>query len=384
MAGRRKQRSAGRRFAALARALAAVLVVGGVLAWVLSRLLTDRFVWSQPVWWVPSPVLLGPLWIAGVCGLVRWASRARRVGRGRVGVARRVGDRRGWAARVVGAAAVLTLLVVLFGEMGLHRVLVGRAGAGEGERVRLVFWNQAGHRAGDLGPVFVPLEPTVLVLANRHSDSSTGEVARAFAETGPVHAAVGWPFDVFSRLPVRRWASTSLGLEGRSRAANDASQRDSGWAAWYELETAGGTLVVWAIDLPSDPRAHRVPLAREAGRTLASWSGAVRVREGDGYRYEKMDRTGFPAPDVVVGDFNIPRGSASLGVLLEEAGAAGMRDAFDVAGFGWRRTWPREWPVWAIDHCFVGEGVRARSFETRDPGVGGHRVLVVECARDGR
>lgn len=350
-------------------------------AWIAGRAFSDRFGWSQPVSWIPPAVLAAPVWAAVV--VTGWRARRRRRRERATG---RVPARSIVGSIVLGAGVLfagVSLAHLLCVELGLHRLARRAPTAGE-VSIRLVFWNQAGHRAGDLGPVFVPLEPTVLVLANRHSDSSTGEVARAFAETGPVHAAVGWPFDVFSRLPVRRWASTSLGLEGRSRAANDSSQRDSGWAAWYELETAGGTLVVWAIDLPSDPRAHRVPLAREAGRTLASWSGAVRVREDDGYRYEKAERPGFPVPDVVVGDFNIPRGSASLGVFLEEAGAAGMRDAFDAAGSGWRRTWPREWPVWAIDHCFVGEGVRARSFETRDPGVGGHRVLVVECARDGR
>ena len=374
-----RQQSAGRRIAALARALVAGLVVGGVLAWALSRLLTDRFAWSQPVWWVPSPVLLGPLWIAGVRNLIGWLRAGRRARRLGTHAARRRDVCRVWVAPTISVTAVASVVMVVFGELGLHRVLRGRGSAAGGEvPIRLVFWNQAGHRAGDLGPVLVPRDPTVLVLANRHSDSSTGELAEAFLANGPVHPAVGWPFDVFSRLPVLRWASTSLGLEGRSRAANDASQRDCGWAAWYELETAGGTLVVWAIDLPSDPRAHRVPLAREAGRTLASWSGAVRVREDDGYRYEKAERAGFPAPDVVVGDFNIPRGSASLGVFLEEAGAAGMRDAFEVAGFGWQRTWPREWPVWAIDHCFVAGDVEVGSWSAANPGIGGHRAIVVD------
>jgi len=378
MAERKRQHGAGWWAAAVARAVVVLVVVGGALAWVIGRVVTDRFAWSQPVWWVPAPVLLGPLWVAGVWGAVRWVRgvrRSRRFGRRAA-----CGARRGWTGAVVVAAGAVSVMLVAFGELGMHRALIGR-GSGSAqheEPVRLVFWNQAGHGVGDLGPVFVPREPTVLVLANRHSESSTGELARAFAASGPVHPAVGWPFDVFSRLPVRRWASTSLGLEGRSRAGDDSSQRDSGWAAWYELETAGGTLVVWAVDLPSDPRAHRMPLAREAGRSIAAWRGAVRVREGDGYRYETGDAPGFPAPDVIVGDFNIPRGSASLGVFLQEAGAGEMRSAFGEAGFGWERTWPRAWPVWAIDQCFVGAGVRAVGLGVEDLGVGGHRALVVE------
>jgi hypothetical protein len=275
--------------------------------------------------------------------------------------------------------------------LGLHRAATSwapalqpaivdpEAPAGPGGPVRIVFWNQASAIVGDVAPTFLASKPSIFVLANRHSGTATREVAQAFIDTGPAYAAVGWPFDLFGRLPVRRWASTSLGLEGRSRQRDGSMREDPGWAAFYELETPTGTLTVWVIDLPSDPRLGRMRLARGAGAAIASWQGAVRVVDPEeGQWTERAEALGFPAPDVIVGDFNIPRGSASLRAFLRAAGAAGMRDAFDEAGWGWKRTWPRELPVWALDQCFVGARVRALRFETINPEMGGHRGIVVE------
>jgi endonuclease/exonuclease/phosphatase (EEP) superfamily protein YafD len=56
----------------------------------------------------------------------------------------------------------------------------------------------------------------------------------------------------------------------------------------------------------------------------------------------------FPAPDLVAGDFNTPRGSGSLTILVGP-----MREAHTAAGFGPGNTWrtPADWsrrrvPAW--------------------------------------
>lgn len=361
------------------RALVLLVIVGSALAWLLSRVVTDRYAWSQPIWWVPTPVLLAPLWCAGVLHSLAWIGRRKRRRNNSASIPPRGGS---WRRAGVSGAAILSVAYVVFGEWHLHRAVLGPDGASRVAAVRVVFWNQAGHEAGEIAQGFLEQDPTVLVLANRHSSTSTGELARAFAETGRVYPAVSWPFDVFSRLPVRRWAGTSLGLDASSRAGDGSLRSDTGWAAWYELETEFGTLIVWAVDLPSDPRAHRMPLARQAGRAIAAWQGTVRVAKDDGYGYARATDVGFPAPDIIVGDFNIPRGSASLDVFLEEAGAGGLRNAFADAGYGPMGTWPRQLSVWAIDNCFVGNDVRAGSFTTRDPGVGTHRALVLDCIQE--
>ena len=359
-----------------------LLVFACALGWVVGRVFSDRYLWSQPVSWIPTPLLLAPVWLAGA-----WAWRRERKRRR---VARRRGGGRpvragaavlaGWAVWCVGAVGAAHLVLV---ELGLQRaVLEGRGGRGTGDALaRVLFWNQAGVEAGDITSRFLPLEPTLFVLANRHSDTRTRDIARAFIDTGEAHAAVGWPFDLFSREPIRRWASMSLGLEGRSRRGDGSMREDSGWAAWFEVETAAGPLTVWAIDMPSDPESARFPLARAAGEAIASWRGSARVIDEADDRDERPGGAaspGFPVPDVIVGDFNIPRGSVSLREFLRASGAGPMRNAFDEAGWGWARTWPRRAPVLGIDQCFVGERVRAVGFGAVDPGVGGHRGLVVE------
>lgn len=358
-------------------AVAAGTLVVGVCAaaWIIGRSFSDRYAWSQPVSWIPPILLALPVWAALVLAAGR--ERKRRVVARRRGVRARVQT---WGPAVRGLALV-TLSVVMawqtaFIELGLHRAGTPPAGPGA---LRLAFWNQSGREVGDITPVFMAMGPDLFVLANRHSDTRTRDIARAFIDTGEAHAAVGWPFDLFSRARIARWGSTSLALEGRSRGRNGDARVDPGWAAFYELETAGGPLTLWAIDLPSDPRIARFPLARRAGEAIASWTGVARLVEpGGGQRSERVTARGFPRPDVIVGDFNIPRGSASLAEFLRASGAGDMRDAFGVAGSGWERTWPRRWPLWAIDHCFVGPRVRAAHFETVDPGMGGHRGLIVE------
>ncbi|MDQ7012324.1 MAG: hypothetical protein Q9O74_00335 [Planctomycetota bacterium] len=372
-----------RRVIVFVRAVGVLALGVCAVAWIAGRVLSDRYAWSQPISWVPTPVLLVPVWVG--CGIGLW--RTCRLGARRRGAAESVRSRRvrlGVAAS--GLFAMLSVGHFVFVELGLHRAVLhsSSARAELDDPLRLVFWNQAGREAGEIAAGFLPLEPTFLVLANRHSGTRTRDLAQAFIDTGEAHAAVGWPFDLFSRMPVRRWASASLGLEGSSRTADGSSRADPGWAAWYEVKTPEGAIVIWAVDLPSDPDLARFPLARQAGAAIAAWQGSVRVIEVDGRRTERAARTGFPAPDLIVGDFNIPRRSASLGEFLRASGAGEMRSAFESAGFGWQRTWPRQQPVWAIDHCFVSPRVAVRRYTTYDPGTGGHRAIVIECDIDRR
>lgn len=357
-----------------------MLVVGVcAAAWLIGRVLSDRYAWTQPVSWIPTPVLVAPVWAAFGFGL--WRARGRRVRARRRGAAAPV---RSIGPTLWLAASGLLVLVsaghLAFVELGLQRVARGRGGSGGGggpPPLRLVFWNQAGRDVGDISQTFLAPDPTLFVLANRHTRTGTRDLAQTFLDSGEAQAAVGWPFDLFSRLPVERWASTSLGLGGKSRLVNGEKHDDPGWAAWYQVRTPGGPLVVWAIDLPSDPDTARAPLARRAGEAIRAWRGGVHIRRGEQRSTEPAPGVGFPTPDIVLGDFNIPRHSASLREFLRASGAGEMRNAFDVGGVGWQRTWPRTTPVWAIDQCFVGPRLEVGSYATFDPGFGGHRAIVV-------
>ena len=143
-----------------------VLVVG----YVVSRVVTDRFGWSQWVWWVP-----GMWWMVGVWGLwvasgvIGWVSIVRG---GRYG--KRVAVRR---VLLVGCVGVGVL--VLLGEQRWHRAVVGdhgisvdRSAEDRDETLRVVHWNIAASTV-DVG-AFVGLvdrmDADVVLIANARWD----------------------------------------------------------------------------------------------------------------------------------------------------------------------------------------------------------------------
>lgn len=334
----------------MAGALAWVLLV----IWLLGRVASDRFEWTQWSTWIPSVALLAPAWVLAL------AARAA------VG-----GKRRGWT---LAGALILGTAHLLVAELGVVRAVLTPKRSGPCARV--VYFNQSGREAVSLERAVLGLDPAILVLANRHSRTSTRDIAQAFIDTGEAHGVPGWPFDVFSRYPIVRWGGTDLGLDDPPSEAGD-DRYDPGWAHFYEFEAVGGHLVVWALDLPSDPDRGRWEMANRAGGTIAAWRGrAMRFDESGQKVFEDHD-SAFPAPDVIVGDLNIPRGSRSVGRLLDLAGVR-AREAFRACGWGWQATWPRERPVLAIDQCLTTEGVRPVRHRTVDLGFGAHRALAVD------
>ena len=90
-------------------------------------------------------------------------------------------------------------------------------------------------------------------------------------------------------------------------------------AMYVELDTTaklGRTTVVWVVDLPSDWRISRRAIAANAAAAIAAWSGQETIHHGHKSKDIRDAGPGFPAPDLVLGDFNIPRGSDSLRLLV--------------------------------------------------------------------
>ena len=86
-----------------------------------------------------------------------------------------------------------------------------------------------------------------------------------------------------------------------------------------------------------------------------------------------LDETIVDPPDVIVGDFNIVRGSASLAHLFP-----GYRHAYDEAGRGYGASFLRSLPLYHIDNMLLGPNVRAQSYRLHYPGFGWHWVQVAE------
>ena len=113
---------------------------------------------------------------------------------------------------------------------------------------------------------------------------------------------------------------------------------------------------------------------RLASDTLTAFPGPFWKRDEAGLDQRETDaKPGFPTPDLIVGDCNTPRGSASLAIV-----AGSMSQAFDQAGRGFEATWPRKTPIIAIDQAFVGPRLRAVGYDIVDLGAAQHRAEVID------
>lgn len=283
---------------------------------VASQLLTDRIGALQWIWWIPRFALAIPLWV-GFALLLAWSPRSERP-------ARRV-----WAI-----AALVISLASTWSDWGLSRPRP------QGAR-RVAFWNACfveradAQRAVDF---LLGFDADVIVVTDPGATFGDGGAERLRGAGYTILRPAS--FAVLSRLPVGE-ASPLYAARGRTLAR-------------ASIESAEGPLVIDMVDLPSETTMHRYA-------AMTAFVGAI-----DGLR--------ATAADITVGDFNITRGSASASLL-----APGARDAFATAGVGWGGTYPRRYPVFAIDQAMVsGARWRAARAEVADPGFGRHRALVVD------
>jgi endonuclease/exonuclease/phosphatase family metal-dependent hydrolase len=299
-----------------------VVAATAVLAWSVGRVASDRFLWSQWLLWIPTPVAV----LAAALGVVAALRRATR--------------RRARLATWI----VVTLLVLGYFAGFEHRFL--RPAPEPAAGIRLVHWNLTHGLRADVDAMarrFIDLDPDVAVLTHAGRVPWTPEARRWLGETArPFHLGA---FTIVSPFPI---------LEARWIAA--ASQMSIALARIDPGPDAGGPLVIYLVDLPSDPRIPRGEMARLARRLI--------------------EQSGAPPPDVVVGDFNITRGSAALAVLFPD-----LRHAYDDAGRGYGASFRRGLPLYHIDHVLLGDSMRATSYELVDPGLTRHLIQVTELER---
>lgn len=343
-------------------ALGWLLALGAGLVMVLfgvGRVATDRWHATQYLHWVPSV----PLVAGGLLGLVM----SRAAWRGSKALRRT-------QAAVLGSlgAALLWVLVV---EWRIQHAVLGPAPGPTG--VTLVHFNASGKPAPALPGAVLALEPDVVIFANLRSRSALPDVLRALSPGASPAPEQGTPtaslvhadrFTVVSRARIVEFGHATLGFDGAIFLNTTMPDlRDPGTAAWFRLDTAvplGREIVVWAMDLPSDPRLHRREMMTRALDAIGAWDGPTFVRQ-EGGNYAPLAGAaahGFPAPDVIIGDFNTPGGSAALAEFARRAGAGvAMRDAHAAAGLGPDGTFPSMLPKWlglGLDRAFVSERLR--------------------------
>jgi len=297
--------------------------VAALAVLVVSQLLTDRVGWLQSLWWTPR-VLLAAFAIAGFAIVLSfgWVLRWERAEQRRTAK---------WTA-----AAILAGIACTWGDWGVPKPR-------DPDAFRFAFWNACWMR-GEVAPLAVDTilswNADAILLTDPGSTFSNGGAER-FAEAGYSIARPG-SFAIVSRVPI-----------AEARPVHDARGQK---LARIRLETPRGPLVIDAVDLPSETTLHRALVMRNFAAAIGEIRGEM--------------------PDLIAGDFNITRGSASLREVVGDA-----VEAFAEAGEGWGGTYSRRWPFFAIDQTFVRAPWRPVWSRIVDPGLTRHRAQLVDLVR---
>jgi endonuclease/exonuclease/phosphatase family metal-dependent hydrolase len=218
-----------------------------------------------------------------------------------------------------------------------HRLL--RRADPEPTGLTLMHWNlseRAAGREAAFAGIITNRDADVTVLTNAGAVPWHEDVTTWLDGARPVHRGT---FAILTRLPVveSRWL---IAEEGVTVALLRLAPPE-------EAEP----IVIFLVDLPSDPRLPR----REVARRLRAL----------------LDEIGAPAPDVVVGDLNITRGSASLRRMFPA-----HHHAYADGGHGYAASFPRDVPIYHLDHILLGADRHCTRYDLPDVAVGRHRPQV--------
>ena len=298
-----------------------IAALGICAAWLIGRLASDRYVWSQLLLWLPTPLVLLSVVIAFLAALRR-AEGTRRAGPRRVT----------WA--------VLAALLLVHFTLREHRFL--RAAPPTNDTYSLMHWNMT-------DAWYATPEVFADRLVEERADIVvTTNAGRVLAEPAlrewnlQRNRFVAGRFMLATRFEIvgRRWLVATGGIHIYRVVLDTPGERD---------------IALHLVDLPSDPRRSRTELASSVARLL--------------------EEQGSPAADVLVGDFNITRGAASLARITR-----GFAHAYDRAGHGYGVSYHRWSPFFHIDHVFVGPDVPLVRYDLIDPGFGQHFIQTAHFA----
>lgn len=332
------------------RVLAAGLAFGAAAAWtgwLAGQVLTDRFAFSQWLHWIASPIALGLAVVLFACLRIAWPRR-----RPATGVAH--GDAASAPPRrAVRRLAMLLSWAILLGTTGRlafieHRLFA--SGPAEPEGLMVMHWTigQSSRTPyADIADQVVGRNPHLAILTDAPWIGVESAITQWMAEAEHGRALrFTARFHIFTRLPIR---------EARMIIVTEDVLLVR--LVLQVPEMSDGQLEIAIIDLPSDPWRPRREIADEAIDLIRG------VEVGD--------------LDLVIGDFNMHRGSHSMRRIVDAlmpvdaAGAEPARHAFTEGGVGYAATWSQQYPLWHIDHIWMAETASCSRYET--PLANGHR-----------
>lgn len=342
--------------------------LAALAAWLVGRVVGDRFLWSQYLEWIPTEsVVLAGLLVALIEGLLRGA-RARRV-----------------RFPLIAVAALTAWL--LLGEWRLWRVVTP---ARDQPDLRLTFMNISyGAPHVDLDNLF-EAGGDIVALSNVHPNRTSFEKFYGFppvellertigltpgeSPPGEIHIVRHGMFRLFSRWPITRRASASVAPQ-ESWIEDDI--KGGGGVVMFQIEAPGGPLIVWLVDMPRTLGASRRTLFEQMAGRIAKVDHVLEANElGRWVLAARQEDDQLFNPDVVVGDFNTPGQGWSLSKFHP-----GLRPARADAGVGPAGTWPSSWPLFEIDLARLGQDIHAtQTGRIRCPGAR-HLGLWVDLTR---
>ncbi|MGI9014773.1 MAG: hypothetical protein ACR2GY_11080 [Phycisphaerales bacterium] len=313
------------------RILAGLVACAGavvIVAWIIGRIWTDTSTWTQWLWWIPTPATSAAALLSAVAVRLGFAKTKRRT-------------------ILCGVFACGLLFGAVWFSFVDHRLFASvDPHTTSRASLRIVHWNISSPLRGeedDFVAGFDALEGDVFLLT---SPSGTARLSKRVREEGWFEQRLNI-FSIVTRKPII----------GSRVLVSDASIR----IVLIEVDTIeqlGRTLIVYAVDLPSELDRPRMEVARQVHEMLVYADG--------------------PPADVIVGDCNIPRGSASLEVAFP-----GYLHAYDIAGHGYGATFRRDLPLYHIDHIFVlqqGDLIVER-YDILRPTLGRHLIQAATIRR---
>ena len=294
--------------------------------WFLGRVIGDRNSLLQWISWIPTlgVVAFGCVWLA--C---------------------RAGDRRRHRWRRWGGLACAALAVGA-AVRGDFKPWIDPVAASP-QDIRIAQWNTDYPSGNDprsitaLANISAEHATEIFLISNRGS-ITTQECVHAWA--GPDFSIAGaGPFACVTTFPIEE--ARVIAVTGQAR--------DLVWVAKFVVRPPswnGKPLRIAMVDLPSNPTLSRTRVAQEL---------LVAINRGD-----------LGEVDIVAGDFNALPGSTIISSVFPT-----FHDSWAQAGTGLRESWPRQFPLWSIDHVLLSPNMRAVSSVTANPGVSKHRMNIV-------
>lgn len=408
-------------FTATLWALAALLL----FLWLVGRVFNDSYRWSQFIYWIPS---VFSIFMSGLACALALSIQVLVRGYEQLMAGGPPENRPPFYKRYLRNPYVLLSLVwcVFAGWSALfeHRspdFLFSDTGRNaKAPRNTILFWNIGGRvRDGWLDELRL-IDADLVVVSNQPNWSVVNEFKSLSAteeDKNKYTTFLAGIFLVHTRLKLREWGFTTLNIKpgvgfDLRKQSGRYDAKDPGYSMYLLFDPEGtvkeGTgqpFVVWLMDLPSDPSLSRQNVTREAIDAIDNWKGTATVLSAEtnakgepqwiNVPAEQLGRRGFPQPDVIIGDFNIPRGSRSLAHLVGK-----MENAYDQAGAGYTASYPRkvpfaqldgpgmftlvrffipsDVPFFHIDQAFIAPSLHATRYRVMNLGAGTHWAQFVE------